>query len=738
MSKLRFYDRLTDQETSSLNGKEPGRITLITDQAVEINGVMSSHGHFLLPASDDKAWINLGADQGLIIENLPFNHFPEKSERDNLIAIGKRLQSLEESRATWHDWLKVPPIAVNNMDKLKVMPFEQILQKYIWHLQRICEQPRTHLTVEEERTPVWRARRIPLKAYEHLSIHTEDWEYKKARSVVPRKVLSTIPNEFLDFYENRLASRLLWEIHKHLSARLINIRKYKEIKIELELGTHWRKERVYSLLGEVADPETIQKSISSIERILMPLYDKTLGMFDKPLFTSISPQSRDRIPPAVQSTNVLNNDRHYRFVNQMWREFLRDLYSRPKTNLQVQLELQALCQDFDRYCLLLVCRALDQLGYKPDRSQDSLRLERGRCVRLVGNSSIVEIEWSDKGHFIIRDGEDVLLRMVPLIMDLSSIPDNAQLNSRLDQIIKPWTKIKTDQTKRAKSTKKLPSQLARTLIMYPGTSEERRKLPLHLQRLLNTSGIDLSVPIDVGFLPISTYELGTVERVARCLRWAISGTHILSYPPRVSIPVKYQEQLLKNEHWIITDKLLGVAKVLINPEEREYRQYIDQLRTLRGTLTRLGNQTQQDVERLDRYAEQLSTAFEQLEHLRVCPLCQKVARVEDFHVSDGDIFTCECRESSCQVTWGTRMCSHCHQPYPFLDFQKVEQVFDDWSPDWVDHQFGMDALAAPCPGSPHSFICPSCGACGNRQVGDMIMCQECNKIRDGSLMDINL
>src|SRR5689334_8630314 len=141
MSKLRFYDRLLNQEAAGLAGKEPGRLLLVTEDSIDINGVRASNGDFLLPATDDKAWIRLGEDQTLIIENFPFNHFPEKGERDNLMAIGKRLQDLEANKAAWQEWLTVTPIALNNTEKLQILPFERMLQKYLWHLQRICEQP---------------------------------------------------------------------------------------------------------------------------------------------------------------------------------------------------------------------------------------------------------------------------------------------------------------------------------------------------------------------------------------------------------------------------------------------------------------------------------------------------------------------------------------------------------------------------------------------------------------------
>jgi hypothetical protein len=323
-------------------------------------------------------------------------------------------------------------------------------------------------------------------------------------------------------------------------------------------------------------------------------------------------------------------------------------------------------------------------------------------------------------------------------MTLSAISDVDVLKSRLNRLVNPWIKRSNAREKqKLKSGKSLKSEVPKTLILYPADSEERQKLPLPLRRLTNTIGNDLNIPLEIGFVPVSTYELSTIERVARSLRWAIDGAQILKYPPRVDIPVKYQNELLQQEDWILPDTSPGIAKVLYNPDARQDRKHMERFRVIHGNVARLGAKAQQDLQRLGQYENQLSIAREQLNQLRVCPLCHKMARVEDFHVSEGDIFTCECRESSCQVTWGTRKCSSCQQAYPFLDFQKMDQPLDVSNPDWVDRYFGMDILAMPCPSTLHAFICPFCGSCGDRHAGDSATCQECSKVREFSVLDVD-
>ena len=64
---------------------------------------------------------------------------------------------------------------------------------------QVCSKPITQLTSEIERLPISQARRIPTKAYSHLATHTEDWEYPKLSSVIPRRILSTFPTDLYDF-----------------------------------------------------------------------------------------------------------------------------------------------------------------------------------------------------------------------------------------------------------------------------------------------------------------------------------------------------------------------------------------------------------------------------------------------------------------------------------------------------------------------------------------------------------
>jgi hypothetical protein len=77
-----------------------------------------------------------------------------------------------------------------------------------------------------------------------------------------------------------------------------------------------------------------------------------------------------------------------------------------------------------------------------------------------------------------------------------------------------------------------------TLVLYPSPSSEaalRRLAPVHAHRL-NALSHEVAERGRgrAGFLPVSPWDLSSVERVARELRWVITAPRFLAYPPFIA------------------------------------------------------------------------------------------------------------------------------------------------------------------------------------------------------------
>ena len=718
MKTLYWLDRLTGRNISDLSPETfAGRFVLVSDEAVILNGFAILPGSFLIPSHANRINIGISTVSSLINGDMSFDQFPVRSERESLMVIGNRLGALENQQASWGDWLQVSPLVVGSLKKVELSRFDRVLAKNLWHLQRVSESPRTQLTIDIELLPVSRARRITSRTYEYLASHTEDWEYRKLTSVIPRKVLSTIPADLYNFYENRLAARMADEVFKYLSKRLAQLIKLDRFRIDLELGTIQRQNRVYHLLAEAVDADQMQANTRKTRQMLERLHRQIMMIFDQVLLKSIPKQTRDQVPPIVRTTNILVKDRHYRFVNLLWREWLSQHYMRPKTSQEIQRELQDLCAGFDRYCMLMIIRALDLLNFEPISGE---QITRDRRTRLLSRSSDeIELLWTKEGLISIFRQEREVLRVIPLVYTITAASDVAEIDAQLKQLITSMNH--TD-------SQCMYGRRSHLLIIYPGLAEERSALPKQLQLQVSSLGNDLLPPRLVGVIPISSYELGSLERVGRGLRWSIFGDQILSYPPQASIPVRHQDELLANAEWLQNIGKHGQVKVLRLPTRNEHNHYKAFVDDFFKEYARLGQKNGPDEKYLNQHQTDLQIAFKLLKGLRVCPLCGNKTRIENFYISEGDVFTCACPDRACQLSWGIRICGNCQQRYPYMAYDNPSSPANHQEADWIDQIYGMDILAIPCSTKEGSqtFICPNCGYCPNRSKTNRPVCLRCD------------
>ena len=270
-----------------------------------------------------------------------------------------------------------------------------------------------------------------------------------------------------------------------------------------------------------------------------------------------------------------------------------------------------------------------------------------------------------------------------------------------------------------------------TVVLYLSTPEGegagRQDLEDGLQHSLETIGNEVPISERIGALPVSPWDINSVERVARAARWALTAPMLLEYPPPVSIPNPSIIDIGETA-WLeigqagrghilripsdMELQALGVAE-----KEKSLRQRRDEQTEHRNALegqTRHRLRIHQEIDEVKSAIAQLTLFLKEVEQATValrrlakCPLCPAVDETR-FEPRPG-LFECIC--GSCKARWGTRRCTHCRRSYPYLLPALPANTDIDRSAGWIDRVVGSDVLAVPVSLSLHDgFICPHCGA----------------------------
>jgi transcription elongation factor Elf1 len=718
----RFRNRLTGKEVKAPEGRVAlGQYQLLVDQSASLNSVRVQSGDFLIPDRNGQ-WSLLSDDTARAISGgfMP-NQFPLEREQSSLYEIGERLQKMVATQATWQDWISISPIVPEVLEKAQMQPFDRAIRDHLWHLQDVCRDPRTHLKLEVERLPVSRARRIAQQAVEYLASHTEDWQHRKLRSVVPKRILSVVADDQLNIYENRVAARLIDHLHRYLRRRIEEIYKIQFIfDVRTTTDTNWRRRnRVLELLGQaVRDHVEGRRVVRRTQEALEGLHYEVLQLFDSPLYRAIPRQAQ--VPPTLKATNIFANDRHYRYVSLLWRVWLQYGFEPPKSPIKLYDERQDLCKGFDLFCTLLICRALHQLGLE---AKDTSRLVPGGEPLLLQNKAggDVLLEWREDGTLSVTSDGRELARFVPLVAALTGAPNVTVVEQQLHDLIRPVQQAQLDQLDYVVGDFNRPSKI----ILYSGDSKQRQGLPTQLHLRLQSIGNDLRTPTTVGLVPVSTYEIDSVERVARALRWVLLGSQILSYPLKIPIPVSHADDLLRVGDWLQPTDRWDTAKVTRLPRPDEVLSFEERLSEEIGKLDRRGKTYQHEVRQLEDFRKELEQVRKDLNGWLQCPVCSYGNESRAMKALDDDHFVCTCVD--CSSTWGTRACGNCGRRYPFLAASSIPQTDESRHAGWVDDVIGMDALATPCwlPGAEGVHICPWCGVCSNADHPEGSGCERC-------------
>jgi len=495
-------------------------------------------------------------------------------------------------------------------------------------------------------------------------------------------------------------------------------------------GTYQRERRMSQLWGESIDANEGRRKAEVTLEELEALKYRLMGLLGSPLYQEVP--RRAYVATTLKSTNILANDQHYRRVAELWREWTRTGAGRTQSPAELHAEAQRLSRGLDAFAMLLVVRALDTLGYEPSEAALAESIAQGTSLTVQGHGLQLTVSWRSDGTVGVGVGEREL-SIVALSANLSVGGD--------DRVRESLGRIRTSLDERGNRD---------LLVLFLASDDGRASTEWELLASLHTVGNDPRHALaGAGCLPVSPWELGSTERVARVLRWFLSSARFLDYPLKVVVPEGARDLIDVREHarWLTSADEGATLELRTPPQDYEWdaldvqsiartaqadlqaaranhQRLTDELREAvrrgkTGSLVRQKHDAHEEVLQCERVAKASEELAARLQGVRAratalleCPTCGRGADpARDFEPRDRGCFRCECR--GCSTTWGTRLCGDGHRYATMLpsgDFVDVAQQ----DPGWEDRVYGCDILALPARRSDGQwgFVCPVCGRVG--------------------------
>lgn len=633
------------------------------------------------------AWIANGLRFGDELVELEsdrvLGRWPGELETDAVVRLAQAIGD----EPTWDAHAQTPPVAQKLAERARPLPLDQEIVRHLQHLQHVCHRPRLHLRVEEERLPVSRARRTPVRAVADLVSHPGDWEHRTLRSIQPSRVLARQIQDEWNLYENRVAVRLVDHLLAYLAKRLEELRRIKEIldasrdySDEIGRTSFRRAHRITELWSNTLESKTEEELTRTMKRLELAQRDLQT-LLDAPLYQRVP--RRQTVALSLKPTNILVNDTHYRKVAALWRSWVKFGHKRQETAQQRAARRQREAAAWDRFVLHLVVRGFAALGWSATPSCD------GWTLAKPGWSS-VQVATDAMG--VVRVDGNRPLRLLPICADLAgSNPDAVQAQvGHLD-------------------------------------GSDGEVVVAHVGGAVALADVDRACGWSIGgravLFPCSPWGIDSEERIARLLQGWLCRVATPAYPVATIVRALPKWPGIRN--WLRHDGDYLVA--FRAPTEREASEARSWAATKARELDTEAQGAKAAKQAIDVAPREAVSAFQQfvdraaeaLAGMGCCPVCGEQGLVEPRpgKLPDGSDATwwATCR---CGSGWGTRPCTACGtrfrvlSPKTGLDTIVASQATPDR--DWPDKVFGRDLWAQPCrQRSGERFRCPNCGECGN-------------------------
>ncbi|WP_440104684.1 hypothetical protein [Streptosporangium sp. H16] len=621
-------------------------------------------------------------------------------------------------------WLRESPLLGDTEigPRLRRRRMDDEIAEHLDALRAVCHDPADRLRVVNRLVPVGLARRITPATITRLAGHSEDWNRLRPDGVEPKVVLASSREQNLDFYENRVAARLVDHLWGDVVARLNAVARIDEMFSDLDryvadaVDRPWRQQgKLFDLIEGVVANETWKDLAAVRRKELGAVRDALVALRGGGVLPGVNRQAE--IGTALRATNLFVNEGRYRRVRDLWQAWVNDRTGRDREDAP-SARIQDWCRGFTVYTGLLLLHALDHLGLlgKPVGSDGpagaggaSPFTRGGPPIRLgtgdvAATGTAVTLAWLPTEVFEVAVGGRAVLRVLALPHALTG-------HGR--------TSATRDETQRLITEK----PVIPTLIVYPGTFEERQALPERL-RLEVFSGCDSPVPWrrgGVGLLPISPMEIDSVVRLARSLYSVLARERHRDHPLSIRCRQAYAREVGDGADWLRAEET-GLL-VTRPPAPGELAAARARLQSLRARVAGRPDGAG-EAELLDRVADELTANAESLAEYTRCPVCLQ-RRPDPWRAyrsrRDGT-YSCECPQG--HARWELRRCASCTRPYPVINAAPVPEGVE-FDGDGVDRLLGSHVVSMPCRLRPSVFLCPSCGTCGVAFDGKGSGCRRC-------------
>lgn len=705
---LKFYDRI--------NGSIdilPNKICLLGQwqylgekESTYINTIPANPGDCIVPDSDLNIVVIMGERSEAFEQIYDSRLLLSKTEASFLNGFQSVLPGESNQAITWDQWDDLSIIDPRIGENILIQPLDHKIAEWLKHLQIICKQPQTYLTMNLEKIPAGYARRFKSKTYTHLASHTEDWEHRTLVTVHPKKVLSLRIEELLTIYENIVTVRLVDRLLKYIINRIVSVEDAQktiqdvyDYSTELAHNHYLLRKRLSKIWGDIVDPQIAIKQADETINQLKDIKHKIAILTDSALYKQIPRKAN--IPKDLKITNLFAYDQHYRYVAQLWNELKNNQTIPRQTPLQMYVYYQDICKTYTAYSASLIYKALIQLNF----TVKSPKVLEPDGIPIEFSNGVYELEviWDQADILTVRYGGSELISFVPLPVHLSNSSSQEKIQDIIGYLI-------GDYPVDDHSGKKYSPY---RVLLYYGKGDELAGFPKIIREKLYSFGGSSTYgeKIKRGLLPISPLDLFSVERIGRVIRWAVLEYIYLTYPIKIEMPVQFITQI--NEHasrWLRGNKEIYEISEL--PSSKEKNKLNNCLELIRRTEESKPKHLRKNLKPLEVFINKLDLQYKATKLLYFCPLCGKEAPLQNFTPIDQDTFMCHCADSSCDGSWKVWRCNKCKERYPILLPGSLEGLSCTENHGWVDKLFGEDVLALPDPGSfpnYNSFICPRCG-----------------------------
>lgn len=621
-------------------------------------------------------FVGLGSDRVL-------GRWPGELETDAVV----RLAQAVGDEPTWDTHAQVPPVAQKLAERARPLPLDQEIVRHLQHLQHVCHRPRLHLRVEEERLPVPRARRTPVRAVADLVSHPGDWEHRTLRSIQPSRVLAREIQDEWNIYENRVVVRLIDHLLAYLAKRLEELKKIKEIldasrdySDEIRRTSFRRAHRISELWSNTLEAKTEEELTRTMKRLDLAQRDlRTL--LDAPLYQRVP--RRQAVALSLKPTNILVNDPHYRKVAALWRSWVKFGHKRQETAQQRAVRRQREAAAWDRFVLHLVVRGFAALGWSATPSGDGWMLSKAGwlSVRVATNTM-----------GIVRLGDARPLHLLPICADMAGAnPDAVQAQ-----------------------VEHLDGSDGEVVVVHAGGA-------VALADSDRASG--WSIGGRAVLFPCSPWGIDSEERMARLLHSWLCRIAVPAYPVATTIPALPEwpdRDWLRHDgdHLVAfrapTESEASEARSWADTKAREFDTQAQKAKAARQAFAVAPRKAVADFKRF------IDHAADTLAGMDCCPVCggQGLVEPRPGKLPDGSDATWWAICGSCGSEWGTRPCTGCGTRFrallPQAGLGIIAATQATPNRDWADKVFGRDLWAQPCQQQlGERFRCPGCGGCGN-------------------------